>query len=66
MSDTAWTIFTIVLAVLALVYFIAILLWIFWDDLVQPDTTEKPRHDIIEPEPVDPASRFRNLRKPVK
>lgn len=66
MSDTAWTIFTIVLAVSAMVYFIAILLWIFWDDLVQPDTTEKLRHDIIEPEPIDPVSRFRNLRKPVK
>ena len=66
MSDTAWTIFVIVLAVSAVIYFTAILLWIFWDDLVQPATTEKPRHDTIEPEPTDPVSRFRNLRRPVK
>ena len=66
MSDTAWTIFTIVLAVFAMMYFIAILLWIFWDDLVQPTPTKKPRRDTIEPEPTDPVSRFRNLRRPVK
>jgi hypothetical protein len=67
MSDTAWTIFVMVLFVFAVLYWIGLAIYIFYDDLVELFDAEKaPSVTIDASQPDDPAERFRNLRRPVK
>jgi hypothetical protein len=67
MSDTAWTIWVMVLFVFAVLYWIGLAIYIFYDDLVELFDSEKPSRDTMEVnQPDDPAQRFRNLRRPVK
>ncbi len=67
MSDTAWTIWVMVLFVFAVVYWVCLLIYIYYDELVELFDSEKPGHDTMEVnQPDNLADRFRNLRRPVK
>ena len=65
LSDEAFLIFTIILAIFAVIYWVGLLLYIFYDDLVELLTTKTKSVTIVEDEPAY-TPQISKLRRPVK
>lgn len=63
MSDEAFLYFTIILFVIAIIYWIGLLIYIFYDDII--DLLSHNQKNIIQEEPVY-QPQLNKLRKPVK
>ena len=65
LSDEAFLYLTIFLFIFAVIYWIGLLVYIFYDDLVEVLTTKTKSYKIVEDEPVFDPKNFK-LRKPIK
>jgi hypothetical protein len=63
LSDEAFLYFTIILFVIAIIYWIGLLIYIFYDDII--DLLSHNQKNIIQEEPVY-QPQLNKLRKPVK